>query len=77
MQVVSTLALLAVSALSASAFAQVGPTYTWEREDAQFGFAVYTSPAPDHGYDAVKVEIVSIESTVVERLTNRVCSTTV
>jgi hypothetical protein len=57
MQVLSALAAssLSVVALTASAFAQAGPTYTWERADAQFGFAVYTSGAPNHSYDVIKV----------------------
>jgi ribosome-associated toxin RatA of RatAB toxin-antitoxin module len=49
------LGLLTALAYCTTSYAQSTERYTWEREDSQYGFSIYTSEAPDHGYDALRL----------------------
>lgn len=49
------LVLLAAIAGCPSSFAQSTELYTWEREASQYGLSLYTSNAPGHSYDALRL----------------------
>jgi ribosome-associated toxin RatA of RatAB toxin-antitoxin module len=50
-----SLALLSALVSVTNVSAQSAEPYVWERGDSQHGFSIYTSDAPDHNYDALRL----------------------